>query len=38
MLKKLGLGLLALVILIAVGLASWEPLLATRTAPPPDVT
>ncbi|WP_254602708.1 penicillin acylase family protein [Sphingomonas bacterium] len=40
--RRLGLGLLALVVLAAVGLATWEPLTATRVAPPPahryDVT
>jgi len=40
--RRIGLTLLALVVLVAIGLASWEPLLATRAAPPPahryDVT
>jgi acyl-homoserine-lactone acylase len=35
MLKKIGLGVLALVVLIAIGLATWEPLLATRGESPP---
>lgn len=34
-LRKIGLCVLALVILIVVGLATWEPLLAERVAPPP---
>ena len=34
-LRRIGLGLLALVLLAAVGLAAWEPLLADRAAPPP---
>ncbi|QNA87073.1 acylase [Sphingomonas sp. So64.6b] len=29
-------GLLALLVLVAIGLAIWEPLLAERAAPPPD--
>lgn len=33
--RRLSLGLLALIVLVAIGLATWEPLLATRgTAPP----
>ena len=35
MLRKIGLSILALLILIAIGLASWEPLTATRAVPPP---
>ena len=35
MVRKLLLGGLALVILVAIGLATWEPLLATRSAGPP---
>ena len=34
MLRKFGLGLLALLILIAIGLATWEPLTAHRASPP----
>lgn len=41
-LKRVGLGALALLLLAALGLATWEPLLATRMTPPPahryDVT
>ncbi|MBO9713124.1 acylase [Sphingomonas sp.] len=33
--RRIGLGLLVLVTLVAIGLATWEPLLATRAAPPP---
>ena len=36
MLRKTGLGVLLLVLLLAIGLATWEPLLATRVAPPPE--
>ncbi|MDQ2877857.1 MAG: penicillin acylase family protein [Pseudomonadota bacterium] len=40
--KRSALGVLVLLILVAIGLAVWEPLLATRVAPPPahryDVT
>ena len=35
MLRKVGLVFLALVLLTAVGLATWEPLTATSAAPPP---
>ena len=35
MLKKLGLGLLTLLVLVAIGLAVWEPLAATRAEAPP---
>ena len=35
MVRKLGLGALALVILSLVALGTWEPLLATSAAPPP---
>jgi acyl-homoserine-lactone acylase len=41
-LRRIGLTLLVLVVLAAIGLATWEPLLATRAAAPPahdyDVT
>lgn len=33
--RRVGLGLLALVVLVLLGLAAWEPLTATRAAPPP---
>ena len=33
--RKIGFGLLAMMTLIAIGLATWEPLTATRAAPPP---
>ncbi len=40
--RRIGLTVLVLVLLVAIGLASWEPLLASRAAPPPahsyDVT
>ncbi|MBC9034778.1 penicillin acylase family protein [Sphingomonas sp. JC676] len=40
--RRIGLTVLVLVVLVAIGLASWEPLLASRAAPPPahsyDVT
>lgn len=35
MFRKLGLGLLGLIVVILVALATWEPLLADRAAPPP---
>ena len=35
MFRKLGLGLVALIVLVLIGLATWEPLLADRAAPPP---
>ena len=35
MLRKLGWGVLALIVLIAMGLATWEPLTASRAAAPP---
>lgn len=34
-LKRIGLGVLALLLLVAIGLAVWEPLTATRAAAPP---
>jgi len=34
--KRGAIGLVALPALAAIGLATWEPLLATRAAPPPD--
>ncbi len=37
-LRRIGLTLLGLIVLIAIALASWEPLLATRMAPPPPHT
>lgn len=37
-LRRIGLSLLLLGVLVAIGLASWEPLLATRMAPPPTKT
>ena len=33
--QRVGLGLLALIALVLVGLATWEPLTATRADPPP---
>ena len=33
--RRIGLGLLAIVLLVAIALATWEPLTATRAAPPP---
>ena len=36
MIRSLGRGLLALLGLVAIGLACWEPLTASRAAPPPD--
>ncbi len=33
--RKLGLGLFALIVVALIGLATWEPLLADRAAPPP---
>ncbi|MDF7775100.1 acylase [Sphingomonas sp. AOB5] len=35
-LSRIGLSLLALIFVAAFGLATWEPLLAKRMAPPPD--
>ena len=35
-LRRLGLGLLAFLVIVAIGLATWEPLLATSAAPPPE--
>ncbi len=35
MLRKIGLGLLALIVIIAVAALVWEPLTATASAPPP---
>lgn len=35
-LKRIGLALLGLIVVIAFALASWEPLLASRAAPPPE--
>ena len=35
MVRKLGLGLLAFVILLLIALGTWEPLLASKAAPPP---
>jgi acyl-homoserine-lactone acylase len=35
-LKRIGLTLAVLLVLVAIGLATWEPLLATRAAPPPE--
>jgi len=35
MLKRIGLGVVLVLALAAIGLGVWEPLLATRTAPPP---
>ena len=35
-LRRIGLGLLAVILLTAIGLALWEPLTATSAAPPPD--
>ena len=34
-LKRTGLGMLTLLLAVAIGLAAWEPLTATRAAPPP---
>ena len=36
MLRKLLIGIGLFVVLVAIGLATWEPLVATRAAPPPD--
>jgi acyl-homoserine-lactone acylase len=35
-LRRIGLGLLAVIVLVLIGLATWEPLLAERAAPPPE--
>jgi acyl-homoserine-lactone acylase len=35
-LRRIGFTLLGLAVLIAIGLATWEPLLAERMAPPPE--
>ena len=35
-LRRLGLGLLAFLVIVPIGLATWEPLLATSAAPPPE--
>lgn len=35
-LKRLGIGLLALIVLLAIGLAVWEPMSVAESAPPPE--
>ena len=35
MVRKLGLAIVAIIVLVAIGLAVWEPLTAARSAPPP---
>jgi acyl-homoserine-lactone acylase len=35
-LRRIGLTLVALLLIAAFGLATWEPLLASRAAPPPE--
>ncbi|WP_236553922.1 penicillin acylase family protein [Sphingorhabdus sp. 109] len=37
-LKRLGIGLLAIIVLVAIGLAVWEPMGVEQPAPPPEGT
>lgn len=34
-LRRIGIGLVVVIVLVAIGLATWEPLLATEATPPP---